>query len=312
MKIAVLCNSRLAQTAIQDLLNEKKIAALGIANTKVDIIPVYEHFAMMYNVPLTIFTRKKFGAQLKGWLEEVQPDVVLVMTFPFRIPAALLAIPKYGFINFHYGLLPEMRGADPIFESIKQKKTIAGTTVHQMDAGFDTGNIILREELNFPTHFTYGMLSAQLAQQGADMCKKVLKMLADGNVPSTGQDESKAVYYPALKTEQVYLDWQNTTAIDLIALINACNPMSKSGAPTIVNGWTLGVCDASIINLSGDTSAYRPGSILTVDPQNGFLVMTKDGFALKLEVIYTEEGYFPGYKMANFGLGPGMKLTGLV
>ncbi len=312
MKIAVLCNSRMAQPAVVNLLNKKKISALGIADNKADVIPVYEHYSKLHNVPLTVFTRKKFGTQLREWLEAVAPDVVLVMTFPFRIPASLLAIPEYGFINFHYGLLPEMRGADPIFESIRQRKAVAGTTVHYMDAGYDTGNIIMREEIAFPQHFTYGMLGAQLAMQGDEMCKKLLVMLEDGTVPSSPQDENKATYYPALKTEEVYLDWQNTTAADLIALINACNPMSKNGAPTVVNGWTLGICDASIINLQGDTSAYTPGSILTIDPQNGFLVMTKDGFALKLEVIYTEEGYFPGYKMASFGIGPGMTLTGMV
>ncbi len=311
MKIAVLCNSRMALPALQNLVNTGQVAAIGIGDNKVDVIQIFEHFAQQQGLPLCIFSRKNFGTQLREWLHEVTPDVVFVMTYPFRIPASALTIPKLGFINFHYGLLPEMRGADPVFEGIRQQRPVAGTTIHVMDAGYDTGPIIMREEIPCPPHFTYGMLTGQLAHQGADMCNRLLALLSpDKPVPATPQDESKAAYYPALTTEGIYLDWAGTNSDGLVALVNSCNPMSKNGVPTVVNGWTLGVCDASIINLTGDTSAYPIGAVLAIDPQNGLLVLAKDRAALKLEVVYIEEGYLPGYKLANFGIQPGMLFTG--
>ncbi len=310
MKIAVLCNGRLAMPTVQKLIADKKIAALGIADTRTEVIQIFNHLAEQHHLPLQIFTKKKFATQLHDWLAAVEPDVVMVITFPFRIPASALAVPKLGFINFHFGLLPEMRGADPIFETLRLRKTVAGTTVHVMDAGFDTGPIILREELPVQPNFTYGLLSGQLAFQGAEMCMKLLGMLSiDKPVPATEQDESKAAYYPVVSPGDLYLNWETMAAVDLVAFINSHNPLARNGAPTIVNSWTIGVCDASVINLTGDTSAYKPGTILAIDPQNGLLVMTKDGFALKLEVIYTEEGYFPGYKLANFGIQAGMTFT---
>jgi methionyl-tRNA formyltransferase len=310
MKINILCDNKLAMPAIQKLLDAKKVAAIGITDRKIDVVQVFTHLAKRYGLPLQIFIKKNFPAQLQSWLAAHTPDVVLVMTYPFKIPASALKVPRHGFINFHYGLLPEMRGADPIFESIRQRKTIAGTTVHIMDEGLDTGPIIMREEIPCEPHYTYGMLSARLAGQGEKMAIKLIGMLESGNpVETVPQDESKAAYYPALTDKGIYLDWNNMDGESLVALINSCNPLSKNGVPTIVNGWTIGVCDATIIALTGDASAYTPGMILAVDGQNGLVVKTNDTNAIRLAVIYTEEGYFPGWKLSNFGIAPGMSFV---
>lgn len=310
MKLAVLCSTRLAIPALQQLLQQQLVTTIGVPENKDEIFHMLSQLAVQYNIPVTVFARKKFGEQLNNWLQEQLPDAVLVMTFPFRIPAAVLSVPRHGFINFHYGLLPQMRGADPVFETIRRRKPMAGVSVHVMDEGFDTGAIILRREEPCQPGYTYGLLSARLAYTAVDMCAQLVTMLAGGGpLPATVQNEADAAYYPAVSRTELTADWANMDAATLLALIQACNPILKTGVQAWIGQWSLGICDATIVNVSGDASAYPPGAILAVDPQNGLLVMTKDGLALKLEVVYTEEGYFPGYKLAIIGIKPGMRFT---
>lgn len=310
MKIAVLTGGRLGLPAIQRLIEQGRVSAIGLPANSEEAIRMCKPLAERHNIPVRIFTKKNLESQLNELQHTYAPAAVLVLTFPFRIPAAALTLPPHGFINIHYGLLPEMRGADPIFESIRMRRSHAGVTAHVMDADFDTGPIIMREEIQLPSHFTYGMLSAQLAYKGAEMCEQIVQKLEiNGSLKSTPQDESKANYYGKMQARGIQLHWQSMDSSELLALINACNPASKTGVPAMVNGWTIGICCAAPIALSGDVSSYSPGDILVADAQNGLLVLAKDGIALKLEVVYTEEGYFPGYVLSVFGIGPGMRFT---
>lgn len=81
------------------------------------------------------------------------------------------------------------------------------------------------------------------------------------------------------------------------------------GIPTALNGWAFGICDASPVQLNGDVTGIIPGTIVALDVQNGMLVYCKDGLGLKVEVINTAEGFFPGYKLAMWGVVPGMILN---
>ncbi len=310
MKIAVLCNNRLALPVIKKQLDEQKIGAIGVSDKAQEIVQFFRQVNQQYNLPFQVFSKKGFGSQLEEWLNEHKPDAVFVVTFPYRIPARLLKVPKYGFINIHPGLLPEMRGADPIFETVRQQKSIAGVTAHIMDEGFDTGPIVLRKEIPCMPQFTYGMLSSQLVQIAAEMSNTLTeKIIWKNELTTTEQDNSKAVYDPAIPQENLVIRWQTMNSAEIIALVNACNPVAKSGVLTTVNGWTIGICDVSPITITGDLTGYSPGSVLVNDPQNGLLVLANDGIAIKLEVVYTEEGFFPGYKLANWHILPGVKFS---
>lgn len=296
--------------ALKKLIEDGRVCAIGVPADKEEAIQVCKPLATRHNIPLHLFKKKEFAEQLGNWYRTFTPAAVFVITFPYRIPASALALPQFGFINIHYGLLPEMRGADPIFESIRLQKSTAGVTAHIMDSDLDTGPIILRKEINLPPHFTYGMLSAQLAYQAIELCEKIIQTIESNNaLDAVAQDSSKANYYGKINSSEVQLRWQSMDSAQLLALINACNPASKTGVPATINGWTIGVCCATPVSLTGDLSSYSPGDILVADLQNGMLVLTKDGLALKLEVVYTEEGYFPGYVLSNFGIGPGMRFT---
>jgi len=310
MKIALLCNNRLALPALQKLADSKMLCAIGITDMHKDVMTLFSDKAAEFHLPLSVFSKRGRIPAIREWLQNCEADVVFVMTFPWRITTELLAIPRLGFVNFHYGLLPEMRGSDPIFETIRQQMPVAGVTVHKMDEGIDTGSVLLRREMSVPEHCTYGMLSTQLAYMGADLCAELLKeMEGNGELAGIAQDESVARYWPAAGREDIFIRWNDMDSGTIISLVNACNPALRSGAATYINGWGIGICHASPVMLQGDASAYRAGTILTADHQNGMIVYCRDGRGLKLDVVYTEEGFFPGYMLSLFGIVSGMVLN---
>ena len=337
IKVGLLCNNKMAVPALMRLVSEGVLCGVATADTDAEAMHMVR--ASCGDVPYTVITPKGHKGQLRDWVWAVQPDMVMVITFPYRIPGDVLAMPRLGFLNFHFGLLPEMRGADPIFESIRQRLPVAGATVHVMDEGLDTGPVVLREEFPMSPDFTYGMLSGQMAMLGEKMCGEMMGMLEsfietslrpfpvkdrdglpeervlfpDGRpnnnislvvlpFPVTVQDESKAKYWPKVGEGEITIRWDKMTADEIVALVRACNPIGK-GAPTSINGWKIGVVDICHVNLDGDASAIAPGTIIAIDHQNGLIVCCLGGKAVKLEVVYTSEGYFPGYKIAFFGVG---------
>ena len=92
---------------------------------------------------------------------------------------------------------------------------------------------------------------------------------------------------------------------EIIALIRSCNPIAR-GVPVLLNGWEFGVYDATAIDLQGDTSTIMPGTIIAIDPQNGLIVCAADGKGVRLDIIITGEGVFPGSKLAMWGISPGV------
>lgn len=306
IKVALLCNNKMALPALQTMARMRTLCAIATTDRDPEVVETAKSAAGLYNVPYCCIVQKGYKQQLQQWMDVVKPDVVFVMTFPWRITEELLCIPQLGFINFHYGLLPEMQGADPVFESIRQRRSTAGLTVHVMDKSLDTGPIILREEIPLPHYYTYGMLCSQLAQLGEKMCRQLLQELGESKkTNAVQQDEARARYWPKVDKEVIKIKWQEMDAAAVTALVRSCNPIAR-GVPVTLNGWQFGICDVSEINLQITGSLVVPGTILALDAQNGLIVSCRDGKAVKLEVVITGEGIFPGYKMALWNVQAGM------
>jgi methionyl-tRNA formyltransferase len=306
LNIALLCNNKMAIPALQSMIAADVLCTVATAENDKEVVQLFSDIAARHDLPFNVISKNNCVDELAEWIAETKPDMVFVMTFPWRIPVSVLSIPEFGFVNFHYGLLPAMRGADPIFESIRQRLPVAGTTVHVMNADFDAGPILLQDQIPLPPEYTYGMLSSQMAYLGDKMCKQLIQDIKENKelVPKP-QDEGAAQYWPKISEEELWIRWDEMSCSEIMALVRSCNPILK-GVPVIINGWKMGVSDVSEVNLQGDASAIVPGTILTVDMQNGLLVCCKDGKALKLEVVYTAEGVFPGYKLVFFGIAAGM------
>jgi methionyl-tRNA formyltransferase len=306
MRIAILCNDRLGLPALQHLLHQQLVVAVGTSDRVSETALLLEKQCSLASVPFQIFEKNNLETTLDLWLATHQPDVVLVKTFPWKIPAAVLSVPKFGFINFHYAPLPEFRGTNPLFWMIKNQEATGGITVHQMDENLDTGNIILAKEVPIYPEASFGMLIGQLAHVGLELTIPLLEGLLNGTLKPEKQNDTKSKWYSQPKQEDLFIDWKTMTSWEVRALVKACNPWQK-GAVTHYKGWTFGITDASL-SFTPVVAETNPGTVITIDASNGLIVACADGKAVKVEVIYTEEGYFAGHKMAQFGLRKGEKL----
>ena len=181
----------------------------------------------------------------------------------------------------------------------------AGITLHKVDTGIDTGEIILQEKLSIEDSDTYGNLQSKLAFLAAKPASNLLKILGYGKIiPSLPQDESKAHYYEMPNASQLTINWEKMTAAEIVRLVNACNPWNKA-AGTSIAGWFIGITAVSIIE--GEPVEAEAGTIIFCDEENGVVAQTTDKKRLKIDIIYTNDGFYLGINLIKFGIKLGAK-----
>ncbi|MBL0054786.1 MAG: hypothetical protein IPP31_01090 [Chitinophagaceae bacterium] len=146
VKALILCNNPIALPGIREFLFYGKTGAIAIPKRNKEMQHILEPLLQETGVPLLLLDKKQYQVQLAECIREKEITVVLMMTFPFLITPELLALPPKGFINFHYGLLPQCRGPQPVLRHLLNNDAEAGVTVHRVDEGIDTGPVILLEK----------------------------------------------------------------------------------------------------------------------------------------------------------------------
>lgn len=141
------------------------------------------------------------------FFQRIAPDVVVIVAYGQIIPARLLAIPRFGWINLHASLLPKYRGGAPINWAIVNGETYTGLTTMRIDAGLDTGDMLLRVQLPIGNHETAPELTVRMAGAGAPLLAETLEGLERGTVSPESQDHSRASLAPILKKEDGRIDW---------------------------------------------------------------------------------------------------------
>jgi methionyl-tRNA formyltransferase len=141
------------------------------------------------------------------YFKRLTPDVVVIIAYGQIIPVALIAIPRLGWINLHGSLLPKYRGAAPINWAIINGEKVTGLTTMQIDAGLDTGPMLLKYQTGIGPDETAPDLYSQLAEAGAPLMVETLKKLDQGEIAPTPQDNSQATLAPPLKKEDGRIDW---------------------------------------------------------------------------------------------------------
>lgn len=157
-------------------------------------IPVYQ--------PAKVRTEEAFE-----FFRAVAPDVVVIIAFGQIIPQRLIEIPRLGWINLHASLLPKYRGAAPIQWAIAEGETRTGLTTMQIDAGMDTGPMLLQWETEIGSDETSPELAERMAVAGADLVERTLDGLASGAVTPRPQDNAGTTLAPLLKREHGRIDW---------------------------------------------------------------------------------------------------------
>jgi methionyl-tRNA formyltransferase len=152
----------------------------------------------------------KSNADFRSRLSDLNPDVIIVVGYGRIIPQWMLELPPLGNINLHASLLPKYRGAAPIQWAIARGENVTGVTTMKIDAGLDTGDILLQQEIPIAPDDTAETLSPKLAAVGADLTVATLASLRGGTIQPRKQDNSKATLAPILKKEDGRIDFART------------------------------------------------------------------------------------------------------
>ena len=195
-------------------------------------------------------------------LKEYQPDAIVVVAFGQIIPEEILNLPPYGCINVHASLLPKYRGAAPIQWAVINGERESGVTTMRMDAGLDTGDMILKERVPLAKDETGGSLFEKLSRVGADLLIRTLEALEDGTAQLEKQPaESPTPYAGMLKKEMGLIDWSRDAA-SIECLIRGLNPWPS--AYTRYRGKMLKIWAAQVENQTEAPGDVRPGTVLEV------------------------------------------------
>lgn len=305
IKALILCNNPIAIPGIKEFLFYGNVAAIAVTKRNKEMQQIIATLIEGTGAKLIIVTKNNFIEQLTSAIEELHVNVGLIMTFPFVLPQQVWSLPVKGFINFHYGLLPQCRGPQPILWHLLNHDQEAGITVHKVDEGIDTGEIIMQEKVPVLETDTYGILQSKIAYAASKPAANLLKILSFGSIiPSYKQDETKAVYYEMPNAKNLTINWQEMSAAQIRRIVNACNPWNK-GAGALINDWVIGITEVEIAgeNLDGQMKA---GQILECNKDQGLLIKTMDNKIIKITIVYISEGFFSGYLLQNFGISKGM------
>ena len=173
--------------------------------------PVKES-ALQLKLPITQPDRIKNNDEFRAQLTALNPDAIIVVGYGRLIPQWMLDLPRFGNINLHASLLPKYRGAAPIQWAITNGETATGVTTMRIDAGLDTGDILLQQELPIAPDDTAETLAPRLAAIGADLMVETLRGLESGAIQPRPQENSQASLAPILKKEDGLIDFSRPAA----------------------------------------------------------------------------------------------------
>lgn len=303
IRIILLCSTRFALPALRELAFYNMLAVVAIPRFLDEMIENVDIVLTGTGIPIVKLDKESFAAQLQETIEQNHVNLGLVMTFPYKIPSSVYELPAKGFYIIHPGPLPQYRGADPVFHQLKNQEKQAGVSVHKVDAGIDTGPVVVSEMVRIDPSETYGLLTTRLSNLAAKLTGILIKLVSFNiSIPSRPQDETKAGYYKRQQAKDIVIDWQTMDADSVIALINACNPWNK-GAVTKINNQVIRLLNAE--KLPGETAEYNePGHILAFE-DNGMTVSTMHNGAIKVRIIYADEGFLQANHLKKLGVSTG-------
>ena len=180
----------------------------------------------------------KNSAEFRDQLSSIHPDAIIVVGYGRIIPQWMIDLPRLGNVNLHASLLPKYRGAAPIQWAVANGESVTGVTTMRIDAGLDTGDILMQREIPVALEDTSDTLGPTLASIGADLMIETLRGLENGQVHPVAQDDSQATLAPILRKEDGRMDFTRT-ANDLFNRMRGFQPWP--GAFTIFKGKTLQV-----------------------------------------------------------------------
>ena len=250
--------------------------------------PVKE-FALEKNLRIYQPIKVRKNTEFIEEIRSLNPDVICVVAYGKILPEEILNIPEKGCINVHGSLLPKYRGAAPIQWAVLNGDKTTGVTTMYMDKGMDTGDMILKEEVEIGEDETTGELWERLSKIGGELLVKTLKKIEKGTAPRIKQSEDYSMA-PMFDKEMSEIDFEKMTAKEIKNLVRGLNPIM--GAFTIINNKKLKFWKVQAYSLEEfvskgfniDILNKQNGEILVSDSKNGLYIKAKDGIIEVIEI----------------------------
>ncbi len=215
----------------------------------------------------------------EAWLRSQAPDICTLVAYGRILKQAILDVPPHGFLNMHPSLLPRYRGPSPIQTALLEGQNETGITIMRLDAGTDTGDILLQESMPISIEDTSETLSTRLAQLGAKRLLEALNLLESGDAIFKKQDDALATHSKMYTKEDGRIRWDRS-ATEIHNLARAFNPWPV--AHCLLKGDTVRIYKTRVIEIQENKS---PGTVLRIN-KNDIVVAAGDG-AIAIETIQT-------------------------
>lgn len=305
MKIGIVSNSATLYMPLLSALSNYKAKAglmlyVGGSTAPDNSVPETVSYCNTAGIGLT-FEHDK--ADLYTWLQ--QQDIVFFSGYSSIVKTQYLEQTPHGAYNIHFGALPQFRGPSPVFWQLRKGGHEIGLAIHVLTDQLDSGPIIWQQNIPNQPHYNYDnvyQLFGQLQIQGV---LAILNGINSGNkLPLIEQDESLAAYYPRPELKDVFINWQEMDAAQVVDTIKACNPWNM-GAISLINGQELKILDASVgsINHSSDPA----GTILV--NEHTFAVVCKDEALLNINFFKMGNNYVPARFAGAYGFKSGQSFV---
>ena len=251
--------------------------------------------ALKHEIPIYQPIKIKEDINLIEKLKELKPDFMVVVAFGQILTKEILDIPKFGCVNLHASLLPMYRGAAPLNWAIINGEKVSGNTTMLMDAGIDTGDMILKDEVEINNQMTSGELHDILKVRGADLLIKSIEGISNGNIV-TEKQQDETFYAKMLDKDLGNINW-NKSSIEIHNLVRGLNP--NVIAYTDYKGERMKIYETESLE---ENNSKDPGTIIDVS-KSGIKVSCKDGVLIIKKVQFpngkplTIEQYLNGHEI---------------
>ena len=301
MKIVFMGTPDFAVPSLKELINKYGVEAVFTQpdrpkgrGKKLAFSPVKEE-ALKHDIKVYQPEKLKNEKEMIEMLKEMKPDFIIVVAFGQILTKEVLDIPKYGCINLHGSILPMYRGAAPINWAIMNGEKVSGNTTMLMDVGLDTGDMLLKDEVEIRDDMTAGELYDILKERGGKLLVDTIEGLVNNTItPEKQSDET--FYAKMLNKEMAKIDWSKSVK-DIHNMIRGLNPWPV--AHTLYDGSTMKIFESEVINKN---SNEENGKIISVS-KKGIEVSTGEGILLIKKMQFpnskplTVEQYINGHEV---------------
>ena len=278
MNIVFMGTPDFAVPALETLINKYGVSAVFTQpdrpkgrGKKMAYSPVKE-MAVKHNIQVLQPEKLKEDREAVEYLKALEPDFIIVVAFGQILTKEVLDIPKYGCINLHASLLPMYRGAAPLNWVIVNGEKISGNTTMLMDIGLDTGDMLLKDEIEISEEMTAGELHDILMLRGGDLLVKTIEGIVNKSITPIKQ-EGETCYAKMLSKDTGKIDW-NRNSIEIHNLIRGLNPWPI--AHTTYKEQNMKIYVSKVLN---EKSSKEPGTIISVE-KSGMKVSCGEGVLL--------------------------------